>query len=83
MPTKVLSPKWTLALEITSLVLLVATMGFGVLYQIKGWKLEGEHLILVGILVVNYVNLIRGQLAQATARIDELEQRLAALERPH
>ena len=34
--------------------------------------------ILVGILVVNYVNLVRAQLSQATARIDELEKWLAA-----
>ncbi len=78
MPTKVVSPRMTLVLEITCIVLLIGALGFGVLYQLKGWRLEGGHLILVCILIINYVNLIRGQLAQANARIDELEKRLAA-----
>jgi hypothetical protein len=72
------SPKQTRVLEITCLVIFIAAIIFGVVYQIMGWKLEGGHLILVCILVINYVNLIRSQLTQANARIDELEKRLAA-----
>jgi hypothetical protein len=51
----------------------------GVLYQFMGLKLDGVHLVIVGVLIVNFVNLFRSQLRQASDRIDELEKRLAAL----
>jgi hypothetical protein len=78
MPTNALSPKRMQVGEIACLVLLAAVMVFGALYQYMGWKVDGAQLVLVAILVINYVNLVRAQLGEANARIDALEQRLAA-----
>jgi hypothetical protein len=70
------SPRQVRILDLTGILLLLALLGFGMLYQIKGWKLEGTHLIGVCVVIVNYVNLFRAQLSRASARIDELEKRL-------
>ena len=40
-------------------------------------KLGGVELLLVCILIINYVNLFRSQLRQASARIEELEKKLS------
>jgi divalent metal cation (Fe/Co/Zn/Cd) transporter len=72
------SPRQTRMVEISAVCLLAIMMGLGVLYQFMGWKLDGIHLVIVGILIVNYVNLFRAQLRQVSDRIDELEKRLAA-----
>lgn len=69
-------------LDLMGVALLIAFLGFGAFYQLKGWKLEGVHLIGVCLIIVNYVNLFRGQIAQAVARIDELEKRLSASPSP-
>jgi hypothetical protein len=52
-------------------------VGVGLFYQFKELKLDGGALILVGVLIANYVNLLQFKLGQASARIDELEKRLA------
>jgi hypothetical protein len=74
------TPKQTRLLEIVNVLLAFALLGFGLLYQIKGWKLDGSDLILVGILFVNSTNFLRGELGRAATRVDDLEKRLAALE---
>jgi hypothetical protein len=53
-------------------------MGFGLFYQFEGFKLDGADLVLVSIIIINYVNLFRSQITQASARIDELEKKLSA-----
>jgi hypothetical protein len=78
MPAAALSPRQIRMFEILAVCLLIFGLGVGVLYQFMGLKLEGAHLVLVCILIVNYVNLFRSQLRQASDRIDELEKRLAA-----
>jgi hypothetical protein len=65
--------------EITAICLLIFTMGSGLLYQFLGWKLDGTSLIMVCVLLINYVNVVQSRLAQASARIDELEKRLSPL----
>jgi len=77
------SPKQSRFLEILSVVLVMFLIGFGLLYQFQRWKLDGSALILVGVLFVNYLNFVSAELSRASARVDALEQRLAALERPH
>lgn len=78
MTVTVSSPWQTRMLQITSACLLVFTVGTGLLYQFKGWKLDGGALILVGGVILNYVSLLQCQLGQASARVDELENKLAA-----
>jgi hypothetical protein len=73
-----LSPRQTRILEISAVCLLAIMMGLGVLYQFMGWKLDGVHLVIIGVLIANYVNLFRAQLRLASDRISALEQRLAA-----
>lgn len=73
------SPKQARMLDLTGIALLLALMGFGLLYQFKGWKLDGTNLVGVCIVIINYVNLFRGQIGQAAARIDELEKQLSAM----
>ena len=76
--TEAASSPWQLrVIQITSVCLLLFTVGIGLIYQFKEWKLDGGALILVGVLIVNYVNLLQLKLGQASARIDELEKRLA------
>jgi hypothetical protein len=76
------SPRQILTMEITAICLLIFMIGLGLLYQFKEWKLDGGSLVLVSILLITYVNLIRSQLAQASARIDELEKKLSTLPQP-
>ena len=72
------SPRQTRMLEILGVSMLIFTLGFGLLYQFKGWKLDGSALIIVCIIIVNYVNLIRSQFAEVLARINELEMKPSA-----
>ena len=67
-------------IEIVSVLLVIFLIGFGLLYQFERWKLDGSALILVGILFVNYFNFVRAELSRASARVDALEKRVAALE---
>jgi hypothetical protein len=73
-----LSPRQTRMLEILGVCMLLFTMGVGLLYQFKGWKLDGSAMIIVPIIIINYVNLIRGQFAEVSARMDDLEKKLSA-----
>ena len=79
MTAAALSPRQIRMLEISAICLLAFVMGFGVLYQFMGWKLDGIHLVLVGVLIGTFVNLFRAQLRQVSDRINELEKRFAAL----
>jgi len=72
-----LSPRQTRTAEITSHCLLILIMGVGLLFQLKGWELDGSALIAVGGLVFCYVTLFRSQLAHLSARIEELEKKLS------
>jgi hypothetical protein len=78
MTTAASSPRQTLILEISAVCLLIFVMGLGLFYQFMGWKLDGNNLVIVGILIINCVNLFRAQLRQVSDRISELEKRLAA-----
>jgi len=69
------------ALLIVNLLLTLALILFGLFYQIKGWKVDGTFLVMVGIIFVNVQNYFGLQSRQATARIDELEKKFAALAR--
>jgi hypothetical protein len=79
------SARQTRRLEIVGVCLLIFTMGFGLLYQFKGWKLDGATLITVCIIIINYVNLIRAEFGEVSARIGELEKQLSArrADEPH
>jgi hypothetical protein len=79
MPPATLSPRQMRIFEITPICLLVIMIGFGVFYQFAGLKLDGNSLVLVGILIVGYVNLFRFKLAQASERIDQLEKKLVEI----
>jgi len=54
------------------------TMLVGLYYQVMGLKLDGGILIVVGITIINFLNLFQAQLREASARIDQLEKKLAA-----
>ncbi len=75
--TTVFSPRQTRLLEVIGICLLFFTMGFSLFYQFEGLKLDGADLIIVCIIIINYVNLFRSQIAQASARIDKLEEKLS------
>jgi hypothetical protein len=64
--------------EITCLALVLIELASGLIHQLKGWPLTGSDLLIVVILIVNYGNLIRWRFDSASARVDELERRLAA-----
>jgi hypothetical protein len=72
-----LSARQTRISEITNLCLLLFTMGAGLFFTIMRWKLDGAALIVVCVLIFNYVTLLRSQLGQASARIEELEKKLS------
>jgi hypothetical protein len=63
--------------EITGNCLLLFLLGVGLFDQFMRFKLGGVDLLLVCILIINYVNLFRSQLSQASARIEELEKKLS------
>jgi hypothetical protein len=72
------SARQTRRLEIVGVCLFIFTMGFGLLYQFKGWKLDGAALIIICIIIINYVNLIQAEFGEVSARIGELEKQLLA-----
>ena len=56
-------------------------MVFGLWYQIKGLSLPGAALIVVGTIIGPLVNLSRARFSEVSARVDELERKLAAAPR--
>jgi hypothetical protein len=77
MTAKAIPPWQILTVEITAFCLLVFTVGFGLLHLFTRWELGGADLIVVGSLIISYVSVFRFRLSQASARIDELEKKLA------
>ena len=75
------SPRQSTILEILYIVLLVFLMGYGLVFQLERWSLPGSALILVGIFIVNVVNLVQARFSSALARIEALETQLAALQK--
>ena len=73
------SPRLTRMHEILGACVLFLTVASGLFYGFMGWNLGGTDLVVVCALIGIYVNLFRSQLRQASDRINELEQRLAAL----
>jgi hypothetical protein len=63
--------------EVTGNGLFLFLLGVGLFDQFMRFKLGGVKLLLVCILIINYVNLFRSQLKQASARIEELENKLS------
>ena len=68
------SPRQRRVEYICSAFLIYFTMGGGGLYLFAEWKLGGGALVLVGMLVGG----LQSQLRRASARVDELEKKLAA-----
>ena len=68
-------------LQITGVCLLIFALFFGLYLTVHG-KPEGSGLIVVCVVIINFVNLFQSQLQQASARIDELEKKLLARDRP-
>jgi len=71
------SPRLILIGEISAFCLWLVMMGYGLYHTLTRWELGGTDLVLVGVLIVNWVSLLRFHLSQAEARIDELEKKLA------
>jgi hypothetical protein len=78
----VLSARQTRTAEITSLCLLLFTMGAGLLFTFMRWTLDGSALIVVCVLIFNYVTLFRSQLGRASARIEEIGKETFDLYQP-
>ena len=79
MTAAALSPRLTRMLEILGACVLIFLVGSGLFYRFTGWRLGGDDLLMVCLLIIIGVNLFWSQLRQASDRIDELEKRLAAL----
>jgi hypothetical protein len=63
-------------IELVSVALVLFMIAYGVGFQFEEWRLPGVALVLVGVTLVNMLNLMRARLWEATARIDELEKKL-------
>ena len=77
MTANAISPRQILIMEITAFCLFVFTIGYGLLHLLMRWELGGQDLVMVCVLIMSYATLLRFRLSQASARIDELEKKLA------
>jgi hypothetical protein len=73
----IFSPKQTRISEIIGACSLVAMMILGLVAQALRLNVGGAALMLVAPVMINWINLLRSQIAQASARIDDLEKKLA------
>jgi hypothetical protein len=73
--------KLTLTLEVTSVCLLVFMTLAGLGFQYEKWSLPGVYLILIAAAFGTLLNLLRARFMEVSARIDELERKLAASSR--
>jgi hypothetical protein len=74
----VFTEKQTRTLEITCVGVLIFMVFGGLFFQIKNWSLPGVTLIVIATAISPLLNLIRARFAEVSARVDELEKKLAA-----